>query len=63
MILRRSIAAVAAPLALGGSLASQSPPADLAQERSAFAELASYAGGSDAAQHTLTRHGIQTDLD
>ena len=38
MILRRSIAAVSAPLALAGSLASQSPPADLAQERSAFAE-------------------------
>ena len=32
-------------------------------ERSAFAELASFAGGSDAAQHTLTRHGIETDLD
>ena len=38
MILRRSIAAVAAPVALAGSLASQSPPADLAQERSAYAE-------------------------
>jgi hypothetical protein len=32
-------------------------------ERRAFAELASHAGGSDAAQHTLTRHGIATDLD
>ena len=32
-------------------------------ERSAFAELATYAGGSDAAQHTLNRHGIETDLD
>ena len=38
MILRRSIAAVAALVALAGSLASQSPPADLARERSAYAE-------------------------
>jgi uncharacterized protein len=38
VILRRSIAAVAAPVALAGSLASQSPPADLARERSAYAE-------------------------
>lgn len=32
-------------------------------ERSAFAELSSHAGGSDAAVHTLARHGIETDLD
>jgi hypothetical protein len=32
-------------------------------ERRAFVELASYAGGSDAAQQTLIRHGIETDLD
>ncbi|GAA0271435.1 hypothetical protein [Cryptosporangium japonicum] len=32
-------------------------------ERRAFAELASHAGGSDAAVHTLVRHGIETDLD
>lgn len=31
-------------------------------EVGAFAELAAYAGGSDAAHRVLDRHGIETDL-